>query len=110
MDLMCLFVGMVFLLFGAGLFLQMVHPKMDFWKKMTEEERQKAPIRPLTKNVGSMFMVCGMLTALAGGVEVFRTNGYIWAMILWFVACVADVIFIAKSPKYKPLDEVPAAK
>ena len=100
MNLTCLVFGLLFtaagLLFGAG----KLHSRLEAWRAMPEEERDKIRIEALCRNIGGMIGLCGVLFLLAGLSTAFQETCFVWSMILWLVAAGADVWWIEKRGKY----------
>ncbi len=103
MDLTCVAFGLIFIVAGFVFFIGKGHEHLSAWKQMPAAEKAKIHIKPLYRNVGFMIALCGVIFLISGLSAMFKQNFFIWAMIIWFVACGVDFFHIAKSPRYQDL-------
>ncbi len=96
----CLFFGIVFFVAGALFFAGKLHTRIKAWQRMPEEEKANIRIKPLCRNIGGIFMLCGAIFIISGFWAAFKTNCFAFAMIGWMVICIADLVYIQKSGKY----------
>lgn len=96
MNFTCIFFGLVFVLAGIWFSFGKGYLNISAWKNMPSEEKEKIDIRALSRNVGAMISLCGLIF-LIGGIFV---SIFIWSMIAWLIIAGIDVYIISKTERY----------
>lgn len=101
MNLYCIVFGIVFLVIGIVFICGKGHEHISAWKSMTQEEKDKIRIIPLTRNIGAVISLSGVILLIKGFCSAFSGKWFVIAMIAWLVIAGADVLYIEKSKKYE---------
>lgn len=96
MNFTCIFFGLVFVLAGIWFSFGKGYLHISSWKNMPSEEKEKIDIRALSRNVGAMISLCGVIF-LIGGIFV---SIFLWSMIAWLIIAGIDVYIISKTERY----------
>ena len=65
------------------------------------KEKEKINIKGLCYNIGVLFVICGLIWALAGFSILFRSNFLTSAIFCWICICIINIIAINKFELYK---------
>ncbi len=101
MRMICVLFGAVYIAIGLTIAFTSIYRRMDFWKKMSDEEKKKVRISPLMRNLGGMIALCGLLFLVAGLWDWFYLYAFRWAIIAWFVLGFIDAFKISKGTRYQ---------
>lgn len=96
MNFTCIFFGLIFVLAGIWFSFGKGYLHISSWKNMPSEEKEKIDIRALSRNVGAMISLCGVIF-LIGGIFV---SIFLWSMIAWLIIAGIDVYIISKTERY----------
>ncbi|MCD7728711.1 MAG: DUF3784 domain-containing protein [Clostridia bacterium] len=100
MNELCIGMGFVFLFFGILIFVgkgDYLFPEL----KRAKKQNGKIKVKRLCRNIGIMIILGSAVLITAGFWQTFREKALFISMTIWIVLCVADVIYIAKSRRYK---------
>ncbi len=100
MDFTCVFFGIIFTIAGIIFAFSKMYTRLNGWKYISQEEKEKIDIEPLCKNIGGMITLNGVIFLIKGFVEGFGNSVFVWAMIAWLVIAGLDVWYISKSKRY----------
>ena len=96
----CIFFGVIFTIAGWAFACGKGHIHFSFWKKMTQEEKEKIKIVPLCRNIGAVIILNGLLFLMKGLWAGFNNPWFTTAMIVWFIVAGFDLWYIEKSDRY----------
>ena len=100
MNITCICFGLLFLAVGGVFFFGKGHIHISAWKEMTDVEKEKVNIFPLCRNIGCLISLCGLIFLTSGIWIAFKSNAFVWSMIIWLILAGTDVYFIGKSKRY----------
>ncbi len=114
MNLLCLVLGIIICVIGVVFIAGKGHSRLAAWRSMSPAEQARILIGPLSRNIGAMIMLCGIIFLIAAFNEAFKDHVFMWAMIVWFVAAGLDVFFIGRGGRYilpdaKDISDIPAS-
>ncbi len=101
MNYMCVFLGIVFAMFGIGFAFGKLYERLPAWRKMSDAEKNEIKPKPLCRNVGAMITLNGIVFILKGVCTGFSDSMFMCAAVIWIVIAGADVYYISKSSRYK---------
>lgn len=100
MRISCMVYGISFLLAGIWLAWGQGHTHLSAWKKMSEEEKAKIKIIPLSRNIGEVITLNGVIFLLKGICPGFTNHWFTTAILAWMLVAGLDVLYIGKSGRY----------
>lgn len=100
MNLICIFFGIIFMIFGLMFVCGKGHIHLASWKNMSQEERETIKIVPLCHNIGEVIVLSGLIFMLKGLCPSFENHWFVAAMIVWFIVAGFDLWYIEKSDRY----------
>lgn len=101
MNLYCITFGLIFLVAGIAFFMGVGPNWIKEWREMSQKEKSKIRIRELSKNIGCVFMAASGIFLISGVNAAFMEAAFTWCMVAWFILTGIDVVYIAKSNRYK---------
>ena len=101
MNIICIVLGMTFIVIAIAFFLGIALNWIKAYREMPKKEQQKIRTDRLSKNVGCVFLSCGIILAVSGFSTDFKDAAFLWCMIIWLMLTGIDVAFITKSTRYR---------
>ena len=105
MNLTCIIFGLLFTAAGALFAAGKLHPHLSAWKNMPEEEKETINIVPLSRNIGEMIALSGIIFLIKGFWAGFHDHWFLAAMAAWMVIAGLDLYTIEKQHRYEKRDE-----
>ena len=99
-NLICIILGFIYLFFGILIFFC----KADFiFPVFRRIKKQLGMVKAnrLCRNIGFIIAICSVILFMGGFWQAFLDKAFLICMIVWCALCVADIIFIVKSRRYK---------
>ena len=101
LNIGAIFFGVLFILGGLLFAGGQIHSRMNLWKQMPQEEKDKINIIPLCRNIGEIILLSGILFLMDGLWPDFQEHWFTGAMVAWLIVAGLDVWFILKSNRYR---------
>ncbi|VIF70320.1 conjugative transposon protein [Clostridioides difficile] len=101
MDFTCIFFGILFTFAGFWLAVGKGYRHLSLWKNMPKEEKDKINIVPLSRNVGGIIALNGIIFLMKGVLPGFSNHWFIFSIIVWLIVASFDVWYIEKSVRYR---------
>lgn len=101
MSLTCIFFGGLFILAGILFACGKIHPHLQSWQNMHDDEKAAIRIGPLCRNAGFMIALSGVIFLAHGIFPSFDSQHFFIGMFLWLLVTGCDVCFIERSRCYK---------
>ncbi len=99
MDITCILIGLLFMLFGFLFSRGKIHIHLNAWKQMTHEEQSKIRIKLLCLNIGEVIILNGLIFFFKGIGGDFASQWFNIAIVIWMVIAAFDVWYISKNIK-----------
>ena len=101
LNIGAIFFGILFILGGTLFAAGKIHTRLNIWKQLPEEEKEKINIVPLCRNIGEVILLSGILILIDGLWPDFQEHWFSGAMVAWLIVAGLYVWFILKSNRYK---------
>ena len=101
MNIIYIIFGTFFSIGGILFAIGKIHPHISVWKDMIPEEKEEVNIIHLSRNIGEVILLSGIIFLLKGFLPSFQTHWFTGAMVAWFIVAGVDVCFINKSKRYR---------
>ncbi len=100
MRIECIILGVVFSFAGYFFAFRKGYKHLFAWKKMSDKEKSRIQIKALSRNIGGMIMLNGVIFLIKGLWQRFDNHCFTIAIIAWFIAAALDLIYISRSKRY----------
>ena len=101
MDIVSIIFGLAFCVAGALFAAGRLHIYLQAWKRMSPEEKEQIRIGPLSRNIGEMIGLAGIIFLINGLWPGFQDHWFAGAMVAWLVISGIDLWVIEKSHRYE---------
>lgn len=97
----CYVMSFIMIFISFLFFTLKIKDKINGFKILSSSEKEKINIKGLCYNIGVLFVICGLIWALAGFSILFRSNFLTGAIFCWICICIINITAINKFELYK---------